>query len=187
MIDALWFALRKAPRAVWAGLGLLALLGALVAWSEARRTRAYDQGKRDAAAGVAFDSALVARVAAVVAERTAHTDTVTRIVTRTQTEVIESVRLVPDSLKALPEIARLVTVTTRLVGEVDSLKAAHVAERMAWTERAKVDSAALYALRVMATARGDTITALAKRPTRKTAALVALLGIGAGFLGGVTR
>lgn len=187
MIDALWWAVRKAPRSVWAGLGLLALCGTLVAWSEARRTQAYQQGKRDAAQGVAFDSALVAHVAQAVALRSAHVDTVWRVVNRTQTEVIESVRLVPDSLKAVPEIARLVAVTTRLVSEVDSLKVAHVAERMAWTEKAKVDSAAMYALRVIATARGDTITTLAKRPTKKRAALVALLGVGAGFLGGMAR
>lgn len=187
MIDALLWAVRKAPRSVWAGLGLLALCGALIAWSEARRSAAYERGKRDAAAGVVFDSVLLERAAIRVAKAMAHTDTVTRIVTRTQTEVIESVRLVPDSLKAVPEIARLVTVTTRLVGEVDSLKAAHVAERLTWTEKAKVDSAALYALRVIATARGDTITTLAKRPTKKKAALVALLGVGAGFLGRMAR
>lgn len=187
MIDALWWAVRKAPRSVWAGLGLLALCGALIAWSEARRSAAYERGKRDAAAGVVFDSALVAHVAQAVALRSAHTDTVWRVVNRTQTEVRHEIETLPDSLKRLPEIARLVTVTTRLVGEVDSLKAAHVAERAAWTERAKVDSAALYALRVIATAQRDTITTLAKRPTRTKAALYALLGIGAGFLGGVAR
>ena len=187
MIDTLLWAVRKAPRSVWAGLGLLALCGALVAWSETRLARAYAQGKRDAAQGVAFDSALVARVAEAVALRSAHTDTVWRVVNRTQTEVRHEIETLPDSLKKLPEVARLVAVTTRLVVEVDSLKAAHVAERMAWTERARVDSANVYALRVLATAQRDTITTLAKRPTRKEAALYALLGVGAGVLGGVTR
>lgn len=187
MIDALLWAVRKAPRSVWAGLGLLALCGALVAWSEARRAAAYRQGKRDAAQGVAFDSALVAHVAQAVALRSAHTDTVWRVVNRTQTEVRHEIKTLPDSLKKLPDVARLVAVTTRLVVEVDSLKAAHVAERLAWTERARVDSANVYALRVIATAQRDTITRLSTRPTKKKAALYALLGMGAGFVGGVTR
>lgn len=187
MMDALWFALRKAPRSVWAGLGLLALCGALIAWSEARRSAAYERGKRDASAGVSFDSALVQRVAAIVAQRTAHTDTVIRVVTRTQTEVRTAIETLPDSLKAIPDVGRLVAVTTRLVVEVDSLKGAFSAERAGWVERAKVDSAAIYSLRVIATARGDSVQALVKRPTKKRAALYALLGVGAGFVAGVVR
>lgn len=184
---AVWSALKRVPRAAW-GLLLGALL-LLAVYAAHRRVvgRAYADGRRAATVGVAFDSALVARVAEVVALRTAHTDTVTVVVTRTQREVREVIETLPDSLRAFPDVQRLVSVTTRLVGEVDSLKAAHVAERLAWVERAKVDSANVYALRVIATARGDSVRVLSKRPTRKKAALYALLGVGAGFLGGLAR
>lgn len=160
-----WRRLRRVPADVWTVVAIALAGTALMAWSEARRASAYDRGKRDAAAGVVFDSVLLERAALRVAQQLAHTDTVTVVVTRTQREVTKVIETLPDSLHAIPDVARLVAVTTRLVHEVDSLTAAHVLERAAWTERARVDSAAVYALRVLATAQRDTITTLTKRPT----------------------
>jgi hypothetical protein len=187
MIDAAWWAwrrLRRVPADVWTFVVLALVSVALMTWSEARRGAAYRQGKRDAAAGVVFDSVLLERAALRVAQQLAHTDTVTVVVTRTQREVTTVLEALPDSLKAIPDVARLVAVTTRLVHEVDSLKAAHVRERAAWTEKARVDSAALYALRVIATAKGDTVQMLKKRPTWKHVVGTAVTVGALAFLGG---
>ncbi len=187
MIDAAlwaWRRLRMVSADVWTFVVLALVSVALMAWSEARRGAAYRQGRRDAAAGVVFDAVLLERAALRVAKQMAHTDTVTVVVTRTQREVTTVLEALPDSLKAIPDVARLVVVTTRLVHEVDSLKAAHVLERAAWTERARVDSAALYALRVLATAQRDTITALTKRPTwTRLVGTAVTIGVAA-FVGG---
>lgn len=187
MLDAAlagWRLVRRVPRPVWGVVALAALCGALVWWSEARRAAAYRQGRRDAAAGVVFDSLLLERAAVRVAKQMAHTDTVTVTVVRTARIVDSLVIRVPDSLKAVPEVAALAQTARVLTRQVDSLVTAHALERLAWVEKAKVDSAAVYALRVIATARGDTITALQKRPRWRTlVGTAATVGVAA-FLGG---
>lgn len=187
MIDAALWALRRLgrlPRGVWAFLALAALCSALVWWSEARRAAAYQQGKRDAAAGAVFDSVLLDRAAIRVAKQQAHTDTVVQRVVVIRTRVESLLVALPDSVRALPAVPALVATTQQLLVEVDTLTHAITAERAAWTEKAKVDSAAIYSLRVLATARGDTIATLKKRPTwTRLVTTTATVGVAA-FLGG---
>lgn len=184
---ALYTALKRVPRGVW-----LLVLAGLALWSAVAAVRSYGAaqyalGKASATQGVSFDSTMQARAAAVVALRTAHTDTVWLRAKASANKAVAAVVALPDSLRPVPEVAQLVSTTYELTAQVDTLTTAITAERAAWSEKAKVDSAAIYALRVIGTARADTIADLSKRPTRKKAALYALLGVGAGFLGGVAR
>lgn len=179
-----WSAIKRVPRSVWAFVALAAVCSALVWWSEARRAVAYQQGKRDAAAGVVFDSVMLERAAIRVAKQMAHTDTVTVTVVRTARTVDSLVIRVPDSLRVVPEIAALANTARVLTRQVDSLVLAHGAERAAWTEKARVDSAAIYSLRILATAQRDTMAVLKQRPTRvKAVGTAVVVGVLA-FLGG---
>lgn len=184
---AVWAALRKLPREAWIALAFVFLaVGCYAAQQNALRA-AYERGKRDAAQGVSFDSALVAQSAAAVALRTAHTDTVTRTVVRTRWQVDTLIRELPPEIAALPPVDTLVRLTQSLLVQMDSLGMAHTAERAAWTERAKVDSAAIYALRILGTARGDTIATLRKRPRWRTVVVGTLTGAATGAAAVILR
>lgn len=135
-------------------VALTGLVLALVLYAGARERRAYAHGKADARAGATFDSALVAQVAQAVALQTARTDTVVQRVVVYRDSVRVLVQSVPDSLR--PTLTPLIRVTEGLADRVDSLLVAHGAERAAWTERARVDSAALWSLQILASARADT-------------------------------
>jgi hypothetical protein len=178
---AVWSALKKVPRDVWALVAGVLLVVAGYAAVVSYGARQYDKGKKAAAAGVVFDSVALARAAEAVAIRTAHTDTVTRTVLRTRYRVDTLIAALPDSAKLLPVVPELVATVQAFTVQVDSLTTAHAAERVATVERARVDSAAIYALRIIATAQKDTIQTLNKRPTRKKAALWTLVGILAGY------
>lgn len=160
-------ALRRVPAAVWVVLVIVGLAAGAVVYADRREDAAYARGKRDAADGAVFDSAMVERAARRVAAQIARTETVTVQVERSQRAAREAIAAVPDSLRQLPPVQLLITATERLLRDVDSLKSAHLEERAAWTERARVDSATNYALRVMNTAQRDTIVALRRRPTWK--------------------
>ena len=184
---ALFSALKRVPARAWAAIALVVAVGAVYGLHLRAVSDAFDRGKQSATHGVTFDSAMVARAAEAVALRTAHTDTVVKRVVVTRTRVESLLVALPDSTRLLPVVPELVANVSTLLVQVDTLTAAITAERAAWSERAKVDSAAIYALRVLGTARGDSIQALSKRPTKKKAALYALLGATTGFLGGLAR
>ena len=168
---------RPSPtRFVWGAAILLAIIAGLCLGHLARVDGAYRRGKADARQGATFDSAMLARVRDVVALRTAHTDTVTRTVIRTRVRVESLLVALPDSAQLLPIVPELVATTRHLVTDVDSLVVAHATERTAWLALRTADSQAIDGLRVESSARRDTITDLAKRPSRKTAALLTFLG-----------
>lgn len=185
MTAVLWAlnALRKLP--AWA-YGAVAGVAVCVALWMAHRSAvgsAYERGKRDASQGVVFDSVMIARAAEVVAIRAAHTDTVVRTVTRTVRRLDTLILRVPDSLRTVPEVVAVVEGARDVSAGFDSLVTVVTVERAAWTERARVDSANSYALRVIATARGDTIVQLKKRPTwKKAVGMAGAVGVAA-FLG----
>ena len=177
---AMFSALKRVPRGVW-----LLVLAGLALWSAVAAGRSYGAaqyalGKASATHGVTFDSTMVARAAEAVALRTAHTDTVVRTVIQTRTRVESLLVALPDSLRPVPEVAQLVSTTYELTAQVDTLTTAITAERAAWSERAKVDSAAIYALRVIGTARADTIQTLSKRPRWRTVVAGTITGAAAG-------
>jgi hypothetical protein len=177
--------LRRVPAWGWRTLSASVIALALWIGHEREVTQAYAQGKRDAAAGVVFDSLLSQRAAEVVAIRSAHTDTVTRKVRTTRKRVDAMIAALPDSVRVIPAVDSLLGVVRTLTVEVDALVSAHTAERAAWTEHAKVDAAAIYSLRIIATNQADTIATLKRRPHWRTVALGSVVGAAAGMLAGV--
>lgn len=168
---------RSSPtRFVWGVAIALAILGALVVGHVGRVDAAYRRGKDEARKGATFDSAMKARAEEAVQLRTRHTDTVTQRIVVTRWRVESLLVALPDSAKVLPVVPELVATARELVSDVDSLTAAHATERSAWVELRTQDSTAIDAVRVESSARRDTITDLRKRPSKKTAAFLTLLG-----------
>jgi len=189
MTAVLWVlnALRKLPREVW-----LFALAVLAAWSMSRAILSYGAakyalGKRDAAQGVVFDSVMLSRAAERVAKQIAHTDTVWLQAKASAKKATAAVAALSPDVAALPPVDTLVQAVTALVAHVDSTDHAITAERAAWTERAKVDSAAIYALRILGTARGDTIATLRKRPRWRTVVVGTLTGAATGAAAVILR
>jgi hypothetical protein len=134
-----------------------------------------------------FDSAMVARAAEVVAIKAAKVDTITRTVIQTRRKLDTLVVQLPPEVVNVPEVKALVTTVQTLTVQVDSLVSEHTAERAAWTEKARVDSSAIYALRIIGTAQRDSIVQLEKRPTRLKAAVYTVLAGAVGFVAGVVK
>jgi hypothetical protein len=179
--------LRRVPRDVWFLVAGVALVSAGYFAVVAKVNAAYERGKRDAAQGVVFDSVMVARAAERVAKANAHTDTVTQRVLVTRYKLDTLVVQLPPEVVNVPEVKALVTTVQTLTVQVDSLVTAHTAERAAWTEKARVDSSAIYALRIIGTAQRDTITTLQKRPKWRTVVVGTLAGVATGFVAGVVK
>jgi hypothetical protein len=171
-------------RLVWGALLLTALVGALVAYVLWREDAAFDRGRKTAADGVVFDSLVIERAAIRAAKAMAHTDTVTQRVLVTRYRVDTLITQLPPAVAEVPEVKALVTAVQTLTVQVDSLTTAHTAERAAWTEKARVDSSAIYALRIIGTAQRDTITTLTKRPKWRTVVVGTLAGLATGFVAG---
>lgn len=184
MTAVLWAlnALRKLPRWAYGVAACAALVLALWLWHRSAVSDAYQQGKQDAVQGVTFDSAMVARAAEAVALRTAHTDTVWLRAKSARQRLDSAVSALPDSLTTVPAVRAVVTEVAALGVQIDSLVSAHAAERTAWIERARVDSTAIYALRLMNTAQRDTIMTLNKRPRWRTVVSTAVVALAAGLV-----
>ncbi|WP_353267022.1 hypothetical protein [Gemmatimonas sp.] len=175
----LWKFVRALPLLVWGALGVGIVALALWIGHDRAVSGAYAQGKRDAAAGVVFDSLLSQRAAEVVAIRTAHTDSATRTVRRTQQRVDSIITALPEPVREIPAVDTLLGVVQTLSLQVDSLITAHDAERAAWTDQKKVDDANVYALRVLATAQAEQ---LEKRPRWRTVVMGGIVGTAVGAL-----
>ena len=182
MIDAAWLLLRRVPIRAWAAVALVVAVGAVYGLHARAVSSAFQQGKASATSGVTFDSAMVARAAEAVALRTAHTDTIVQRVVVTRTRVESLTVALPDSVRVIPAVDTLVQTVGVLLTQVDTLTQAITAERAAWTEKAKVDSAAIYALRVLGTARGDSIRTLQKRPRWRTVLGAVVVGAVGGMV-----
>jgi hypothetical protein len=178
---------RRLPVEAWVAIAAGVLTLALIRGVHDYGAKRYDQGRRDAAAGIVFDSATLARAAEVVVIKAAKVDTITRTVIQTRRKVDTLIVALPPEVVNVPEVKALVTTVQTLTVQVDSLVVAHTAERAAWTEKARVDSSAIYALRVMNTAQRDTIVTLEKRPRWRTVVTWTLTGAAAGFVAGVVR
>ena len=176
--------LRRVPRDVWFLVAGVALVSAGYFAVVAKVNAAYERGKREATQGVVFDSVTLARAAAVVAIKAAKVDTITRTVILTRRKLDTLIVALPPEVVNVPEVKALVTTVQTLTVQVDSLTTAHTAERAAWTEKARVDSSAIYALRIIGTAQRDTITTLTKRPKWRTVVVGTLAGVATGLVAG---
>jgi hypothetical protein len=183
----LWSTLRKLPREAWLFVLGLSVALSLVVGIKHYGADQYARGKRDAAQGVVFDSVTLARAAERVAKANAHTDAVWLRVKGARKKVDSAIVALPPEVADVPEVKALVATVQTLTVQVDSLTAAHTAERAAWTERARVDSAAIYALRIIGTAQRDTIMTLQKRPRWRTVAVGTLTGALLGVVAGVVK
>lgn len=187
MMWSVWSTLKRIPKAVWGMFVGVVLVVAVVVLHRAAVGNAFEAGKKAATEGVVFDSVTLARAAERVAKASAHADTITRTVLRTRYKVDTLIQALPDSAYLLPVVPELVATVQTLTVQVDSLSTAHASERMANIERARVDSAAIYALRIIGTAQRDTIMTLQKRPTRLRAAAYALAAGALGVVVGVVK
>lgn len=187
MMWSVWSTLKRIPKAAWGVLVGVVLVVAVVVLHRAAVGNAFAAGKKAATEGVVFDSVTLARAAERVAKQMAHTDTVWLRVKGARKKVDSAIAAMPPEVATLPEVASLVTAVNTLTVQVDSLTNAHAAERLAWTEKARVDSAAIYALRIIGTAQRDTIMTLQKRPTRLKAIAYALAAGALGVVVGVVK
>lgn len=124
---------------------------------------------------------------AALAAAQGRTDTLVRVVKGRTDTLFQTLTALSPDIRQHPQVQALVTQCTALAQDCEKMRNAFHEERLRSDSLRAVLIAQTDKAASLVVAQRDTITALAKRPTRKTAALVALLGIGAGFLGGVTR
>ena len=167
---------------MWVGVGAVFVFVALWAGVASYGASRYADGRRSVTDGVRFDTVLVGQVRKADSIATAHTDTVVQRLVVTRYKVDTLVRRVPDSLRAVPEIAALVTATTQLTAQVDTLARTLDVERAVSRLRAATDSAALVSAALTIVQKEDQIVSLKKRPQWRTVVTVGALGVVAGLL-----
>jgi hypothetical protein len=167
---------------VWVGVGAVLVFVALWAGVASYGASRYADGRRSVTDGVRFDTVLVGQVRKADSIAKAHTDTIVQRLVVTRYKVDTLVRLVPDSLRSVPEIAALVTATTTLTAQVDTLTRTLDVERAVSRLRAATDSAALVSAALTIVSQEDQIMTLKKRPQWRTVVTVGALGVVAGLL-----
>jgi hypothetical protein len=164
------------------GVGAVLVFVALWAGVASYGASRYADGRRSVTDGVRFDTVLVGQVRKADSIAKAHTDTIVQRLVVTRYKVDTLVRLVPDSLRSVPEIAALVTATTTLTAQVDTLTRTLDVERAVSRLRAATDSAALVSAALTIVSQEDQIMTLKKRPQWRTVVTVGALGVVAGLL-----
>ncbi len=167
---------------MWVGVGAVLVFVALWAGVASYGASRYADGRRSVTDGVRFDTVLVGQVRKADSIAKAHTDTIVQRLVVTRYKVDTLVRLVPDSLRSVPEIAALVTATTTLTAQVDTLTRTLDVERAVSRLRAATDSAALVSAALTIVSQEDQIMTLKKRPQWRTVVTVGALGVVAGLL-----
>jgi len=179
---ALWL-VQRISREAWVALAVV--LVAVVAWVSVASYGAsrYAEGRASVTevAETVPAGVTVARDADDAAK--AKTDTIVQRIVVTRWRVDTLIRLIPDSLRAVPEIAALTAATTTLTAQVDTLVRTLDVERATSRLRASTDSAALVASALTIVQQQDQIVTLKKRPQWRTVALA----LGAGVVAGVLR
>jgi hypothetical protein len=112
----------------------------------------------------------------------AKTDTIVQRIVVTRWRVDTIIRLIPDSLRAVPEIAALTAAATTLTAQIDTLARTVEIERAVSRLRASADSAALVSAQITIVQQQDQIMTLKKRPTWRTVVTVGVVGVLAGVL-----
>jgi hypothetical protein len=178
---ALWL-VQRISREAWVALAVV--LVAVVAWVgiTSYGTSRYAEGRRSVtqSAETVPPSVTVARAADSSAK--AKTDTIVQRIVVTRWRVDTLIRLIPDSLRAVPEIAALTAATTTLTAQIDTLARTVEIERAVSRLRASADSAALVSAQVTIVQQQDQIMTLKKRPTWRTVVTVGVVGVLAGVL-----
>ena len=176
-----WCLARRTRTAIALGLPIVAGLAGAYAVAQYGDTR-YAAGRQTSIRSARDDDALVGPARTAHQRAAAQTDTIIRRITVTRWKVDTLLRDVPDSLRAVPEIAHLVRVTVTLAAQVDTLTRTLDVERAVSRLRASTDSAALVSTQLALAASADEIRALAQRPQWRTVALALGAGVVAGLL-----
>jgi len=172
----------RLPRELWAGIIAIALLVGAWAMVASYGTSRYNDGRRSVTQGAQLDAAMLGVVRGADSTAKAATDTVVQRIVVTRWKVDTLVRLVPDSLRSVPEIAALVSATTQLTAQVDTLVRTLDVERAVSRLRASTDSAALVSAALTIVQKEDQIVNLKRRPQWRTVFTVGALGVVAGLL-----
>ena len=169
----------------WLTLPVAGLALAVVAWVSVASYGAsrYAEGRASVTTSAERVPASVTVARAADSSAKAKTDTIVQRIVVTRWRVDTLIRLVPDSLRAGPEIAALTAATTTLTAQIDTLTHTLDVERATSRLRASVDSAALVSAMVTIVQKEDEIVKLKRRPQWRTVALA----LGAGVLAGVRR
>jgi PBP1b-binding outer membrane lipoprotein LpoB len=177
----LWL-VQRISREAWMALAAVGLL--VVAWVAVASYGAssYAAGRASVtdAAKVVTPSVTVTRAADSIAK--AKTDTIVQRIVVTRWKVDTLIRLVPDSLRAIPAIAALTVAATTLTAQVDTLTHTLTVERVTSRLNASVDSSALASAKVITIQQEDQIMSLKRRPQWRTVFAVGALGVVAGVL-----
>jgi hypothetical protein len=168
----------------WLTMPVAKLALVIVAWVSVASYGAsrYAEGRRSVTQSAERVPASVTVARAADSSAKAKTDTIVQRIVVTRWRVDTIIRLVPDSLRAVPEIAALVAVTTTLTAQIDTLARTVEIERAVSRLRASADSAALVSAQLTIVQQQDQIRTLKKRPTWRTVVTVGALGVVAGVL-----
>ncbi len=168
----------------WLTMPVAALALAIMAWVSVTSYGAsrYAEGRRSVTQSAERVPASVTVARAADSSAKAKTDTIVQRIVVTRWRVDTIIRLVPDSLRAVPEIAALVAVTTTLTAQIDTLARTVEIERAVSRLRASADSAALVSAQITIVQQQDQIMTLKKRPTWRTVVTVGVVGVLAGVL-----
>jgi hypothetical protein len=142
----------------------------------------YAEGRRSVTQSAESVPASVTVARAADSSAKAKTDTIVQRIVVTRWRVDTIIRLIPDSLRAVPEIAALTAVTTTLTAQIDTLARTVEIERAVSRLRASADSAALVSAQITIVQKQDQIVTLKKRPTWRTVVTVGVVGVLAGVL-----
>jgi hypothetical protein len=168
----------------WLTMPLAGLALAVVVWLSFAGYGAsrYAEGRRIVTQSAETVPAGVTVARAADSSAKARTDTIVQRIVVTRWRVDTIIRLVPDSLRAVPEIAALVAVTTTLTAQIDTLARTVEIERAVSRLRASADSAALVSAQITIVQQQDQIVTLKKRPQWRTVVTVGVVGVLAGVL-----
>jgi hypothetical protein len=174
--------LMRLPSDVWFGIGGVAAIALLYLSVVSYGASRYQAGRDSVTASARVDTVTVNTIRRADSTAKAATDTVVKRITVTRYRVDTLVRLVPDSLRSVPEIAALVTATTQLTAQVDTMRQTLDVERAVSRLRASTDSAALVSAALTIVQKEDQIVSLKKRPQWRTVVTVGVVGVVAGLL-----
>jgi hypothetical protein len=178
---ALWL-VQRISREAWVALAVV--LVAVVAWVSVTSYGAsrYAEGRRSVTQSAESVPLSVTVARAADSSAKARTDTIVQRIVVTRWRVDTQIRLLPDSLRAIPEIAALTAATTTLTAQIDTLARTVEIERAVSRLRASADSAALVSAQITIVQQQDQIVTLKKRPTWRTVVTVGVVGVLAGVL-----
>jgi hypothetical protein len=168
----------------WLTMPVAKLALVIVAWVSVASYGAsrYAEGRRSVTQSAERVPASVTVARAADSSAKAKTDTIVQRIVVTRWRVDTIIRLIPDSLRAVPEIAALTAVTTTLTAQIDTLARTVEIERAVSRLRASADSAALVSAQITIVQKQDQIVTLKKRPTWRTVVTVGVVGVLAGVL-----